>query len=53
MSETKASFKNEKLGSVVASKMAKTIVVQVIRRVPHPMYKRIVSKMKKFYAHDE
>ena len=33
--------------------MAKTIVVEVTRRIPHPMYKRIVSKRKKFYAHDE
>ena len=33
--------------------MAKTIVVEVTRRVPHPVYKRIVSKRKKFYAHDE
>src|ERR1700743_3609791 len=45
--------KNEKVGSVLESKMAKTIVVEVIRRVPHPLYKRIVSKRKKFYAHDE
>jgi small subunit ribosomal protein S17 len=45
--------KNEKLGEVVSTKMAKTIVVEVTRRVPHPMYKRIVSKRKKFYAHDE
>jgi small subunit ribosomal protein S17 len=53
MAETKHSIKNEKIGSVVASKMAKTIVVEVTRRVPHPMYKRIVTKRKKFYAHDE
>jgi small subunit ribosomal protein S17 len=33
--------------------MAKTIVVEVIRRVPHPLYKRIIAKKKKFYAHDE
>ena len=33
--------------------MAKTIVVEVTRRVAHPLYKRIVSKRKKFYAHDE
>jgi small subunit ribosomal protein S17 len=33
--------------------MAKTIVVEVSRRVPHPLYKRIVKKRKKFYAHDE
>src|SRR5262245_42345125 len=45
--------KNEKLGSVVSNKMAKTIVVVVTRRVPHPLYKRIVTKRKKFYAHDE
>jgi small subunit ribosomal protein S17 len=45
--------KNEKVGSVVAAKMAKTIVVEVLRRVPHPAYKRIIGKRKKFYAHDE
>jgi small subunit ribosomal protein S17 len=48
-----ASHKNEKVGEVVSAKMAKTIVVQVERRVPHPIYKRIVTKRKKFYAHDE
>src|ERR1700729_2809664 len=45
--------KNEKVGPVVSTKMQKTIVVQVSRRVPHPLYKRIVTKHKKFYAHDE
>ena len=45
--------KNEKVGEVVSNKMNKTIVVEVTRRVPHPMYKRIVQKRKKFYAHDE
>jgi small subunit ribosomal protein S17 len=50
---TETSKKNEKVGSVISSKMAKTIVVEVIRRVPHPMYKRIISKRRKFYAHDE
>ncbi len=45
--------KNEKVGEVVSTKMAKTIVVQVTRRVAHPVYKRIVTKRKKFYAHDE
>jgi small subunit ribosomal protein S17 len=33
--------------------MAKTIIVVVSRRVPHPLYKRIINKRKKFYAHDE
>jgi small subunit ribosomal protein S17 len=53
MAEPKQGNKNEKVGAVVANKMAKTIVVEVIRRVPHPVYKRIVRKRKKFYAHDE
>jgi small subunit ribosomal protein S17 len=53
MAETTPNNKNEKVGSVVESKMAKTIVVEVIRRVPHPLYKRIISKRRKFYAHDE
>src|SRR5258706_2042388 len=51
--QTKRSIKNEKIGSVVSARMAKTIVVEVTRRVPHPLYKRIVSKRKKFYPHDE
>jgi small subunit ribosomal protein S17 len=51
--ESKVGHKNEKVGSVVSDKMAKTIVVEVTRRVTHPVYKRIVSKRKKFYAHDE
>ena len=45
--------KTEKIGQVVSTKMAKTIVVEVSRRVPHPLYKRIINKRKKFYAHDE
>jgi small subunit ribosomal protein S17 len=45
--------KNEKVGTVVSTKMQKTIIVEVSRRVPHPMYKRIVTKRKRFYAHDE
>lgn len=45
--------RNEKVGSVVGNKMAKTIVVEVTRRVQHPLYKRVINKRKKFYAHDE
>jgi len=51
--EKKPGNKNEKVGSVVSAKMAKTIVVEVTRRVAHPVYQRIVNKRKKFYAHDE
>lgn len=53
MTEAKAPHKQEKVGTVVSNKMTKTIVVQVERRVSHPLYKRIVTSRKKFYAHDE
>lgn len=43
----------EKVGQVVSTKMQKTIVVEVSRRVAHPLYRRIVKRRKKFYAHDE
>jgi small subunit ribosomal protein S17 len=51
--QVEKAHKTEKVGPVVSTKMQKTIVVQVSRRVPHPLYKRIVTKHKKFYAHDE
>ncbi|MCC7174964.1 MAG: 30S ribosomal protein S17 [Bryobacterales bacterium] len=54
MSEDKAiSRRNEKVGEVVSTKMAKTIVVEVTRRVAHPLYRRVVTRRKRFYAHDE
>ena len=51
--QKKTGNKNEKIGQVVSAKMQKTIVVEVTRRVPHPVYKRIINKRNKFYAHDE
>ncbi len=50
--ETKPARK-ERTGEVLASKMQKTIVVRVERRVPHPKFKKIVRVHNKFYAHDE
>jgi small subunit ribosomal protein S17 len=41
------------IGEVVSTKMAKTIVVEVRRQKAHPFYKRVVTRSKKFYAHDE
>src|SRR5260370_8214521 len=52
-SQKEIGHKNEKIGQVVSAKMEKTIVVEVTRRVPHPVYKRIINKRNKFYAHDE
>lgn len=51
--QKKSGIKNEKVGQVVSARMQKTIVVEVTRRVSHPVYKRIINKRKKFYAHDE
>lgn len=47
------SHRKEKIGYVVSTKMAKTIVVEVDRQKAHPKYKRVIAKSKKFYAHDE
>jgi small subunit ribosomal protein S17 len=48
-----ASRRNEKVGLVVSTKMAKTIVVETEMRKAHPKYKRVLKSNKKFYAHDE
>lgn len=40
------------LARVVSSKMDKSVVVQVDRRVMHPVYKKYVSRSKKYMAHD-
>jgi small subunit ribosomal protein S17 len=40
-------------GLVVSDKGDKTIVVRVDRRVAHPVYKKIITRSKKFMAHDE
>ena len=40
-------------GVVVSDKTDKTIVVRVDRRVRHPLYKKIITRSKKFMAHDE
>jgi len=45
--------RKEVIGMVVSSRMQKTIIVQVVRQKGHGFYGRVVSKAKKFYAHDE
>lgn len=45
--------RKERLGRVISNKMAKTIVVSVERRFPHPQFKKVVRSFTKFYAHDE
>ena len=42
-----------RLGLVVSDKMDKTIVVAIERRVPHPVYGKMVTRTKRLKAHDE
>ena len=46
-------LRKERIGVVVSNKMAKTIVVAVEERKPHPIYKKMITSTKKFHAHDE
>jgi small subunit ribosomal protein S17 len=45
--------RKEVVGTVVSDKMQKTIVVKVDRRVRHPLYKKYVTRSRRFKAHDE
>lgn len=42
-----------KKGIVVSNKMQKTVVVKVDRTYPHPKYGKIITRGKKYYAHNE
>ena len=42
-----------RVGVVVSDKMEKSAVVRVERRVPHPLFKKIVTRSKKYHVHDE
>ena len=41
------------VGKVVSDKMNKTIIVQVERKVKHPLYGKYLRRFSKMYAHDE
>ncbi len=49
----KRSLRKERVGEVVSNRMTKTIVVRVERRFRHTEFKKVVTRYKKFYAHDE
>lgn len=40
-------------GTVVSDKTDKTVVVNVERKVKHPLYGKIIRRSKKYHAHDE
>ena len=41
------------VGRVVSNKMDKTSVVAVETMMRHPLYKKVVKRVKKYKAHDE
>ena len=51
--QEKKSHRKILIGTVKSNKMQKTIVVEVTRKKAHPLYARVISIRKKFYAHDE
>ena len=40
-------------GVIVSDKGEKTVVVNVERKVKHPLYGKIIRRSKKYHAHDE
>ncbi|MDF1851365.1 MAG: 30S ribosomal protein S17 [Verrucomicrobiales bacterium] len=52
-SENSPGLQKTRVGVVTSDGMEKTIVVEVMRRVPHPRFKKIVKRTSKFFAHDE
>jgi small subunit ribosomal protein S17 len=42
-----------RVGVVVSDKANKTIVVKVERKLPHPLYGKLVAQTKKYHVHDE
>ncbi len=49
----KRNLRKERIGIVTSSKMEKSIVISVERKVKHPKYGKFVKKTSKFVAHDE
>ena len=45
--------RKERVGVVVSNKADKTITVSVERLLPHPLYKKVLRRTKKYHAHDE
>lgn len=45
--------KKQLIGLVASDKMAKTVVVEVTRRMRHPVYHKYVQSRQRYKAHDE
>ena len=46
-------LRKERIGVVVSTKMDKSIVVVIKRKVKHPIYGKFINRSKKLMAHDE
>ena len=51
--ENRTTLRKERVGLVVSDKMDKTVVVAVIEKSKHPLYKKTITKTTRFKAHDE
>ena len=51
--EITRNLRKTKTGKVVSDKMDKTIVVEIIDSVQHPLYKKFIKSTTRFKAHDE
>ena len=47
------SNRKTKEGVVVSNKMDKTVTIMVERTFPHPRYKKVIRRGRKYYAHHE
>ena len=46
-------LRKRRTGIVVSNRADKTLVVRVDRRKAHPLYRKVITVSKKYYAHDE
>jgi small subunit ribosomal protein S17 len=53
MSEEQAKRRRTLTGRVVSDKMDKTVTVLVERRVKHPLIGKVITRSKKYHAHNE
>ncbi len=51
--ERARNLRKSRVGQVISRSGNKTIVVEFVNRVPHPLFKKIVKRSKKFHVHDE
>lgn len=46
-------MRKRKIGVVISDKPQKTVIVQIMNYVKHPLYKKYIRRFTKVYAHDE